>query len=120
MTSRLGFLKEGSPAVGDVHVNSADWTKPLRGDRTAHDIEDERRASLRSGPTGAVNKGQYQSLYVSRRVVNGAEIVAWAKKAGFRVTYPADELHVTVAFPARGGRLDGSGPKLRNRPERKS
>jgi hypothetical protein len=39
-----------------------------------------------------------QSLYVSRKLLNAAEFIAWAKKQGFETTSPADELHVTVCF----------------------
>lgn len=39
-----------------------------------------------------------RTLYVSRKVENAAEIIAWAKAQGFETTQPADELHVTVAF----------------------
>lgn len=39
-----------------------------------------------------------RSLYVSRPVVNAADIVAWAKAQGFAVTVPAEEMHVTIAF----------------------
>ncbi len=37
-------------------------------------------------------------LYVKRLVLNGDEIVAWAREQGFTSTTPAEELHVTVAF----------------------
>lgn len=37
-----------------------------------------------------------RSLYVSRKVVNAAEIIAWAKAQGFETTQPADQLHVTI------------------------
>lgn len=36
--------------------------------------------------------------YVHRKLLNGAEFLAWAKKAGFETTTPADELHVTIAY----------------------
>lgn len=39
-----------------------------------------------------------RTLYVSRKVTNAAEILAWAKEQGFASTQPADELHVTIAF----------------------
>lgn len=39
-----------------------------------------------------------RSLYVSRKVVNGADLIAWAKGQGFKTTQPASELHVTIAF----------------------
>jgi len=39
-----------------------------------------------------------RTLYVSRKVENADEIIAWAKRQGFKTTLPADDLHVTVAF----------------------
>jgi len=39
-----------------------------------------------------------RSLYVHRKLLNGAEFIAWAKNAGFETTTPADELHVTIAY----------------------
>jgi hypothetical protein len=37
-------------------------------------------------------------LYVSRKVLNGAEIVRWAEQAGFSNIVPADEMHVTITL----------------------
>jgi hypothetical protein len=39
-----------------------------------------------------------RSLYVSRKLLNGAELVKWAKGQGFETTLPADEMHVTICF----------------------
>ncbi|TWB61682.1 hypothetical protein FBZ98_1011027 [Rhizobium sp. ERR 922] len=39
-----------------------------------------------------------KSLYVSRNVLNAADIIAWAKGQGFATTLPADNLHVTVMY----------------------
>jgi phage-related protein (TIGR01555 family) len=39
-----------------------------------------------------------RTLYVCRPVLNAAEIIAWAKRQGFKSTLAADDLHVTVAF----------------------
>jgi phage-related protein (TIGR01555 family) len=39
-----------------------------------------------------------RSLYVSRKLLNGAEFIKWAKGQGFATTVPEDELHVTVLF----------------------
>lgn len=39
-----------------------------------------------------------RTLYVSRKVTNAAEIIAWAKGQGFKTTLPADDLHVTVIY----------------------
>lgn len=39
-----------------------------------------------------------RTLYVSRPLLNGAEVVAWAKGQGFAKTLPPEELHVTIAY----------------------
>lgn len=39
-----------------------------------------------------------RTLYVSRKLVNAAEFIAWAKGQGFTTTTPADGLHVTVCY----------------------
>lgn len=51
-------------------------------------------------PPGQQNQNDMepQTLYVSRKVVNASEILAWAKSQGFKHTLAADDLHVTIAF----------------------
>jgi len=39
-----------------------------------------------------------QTLYVSRKLLNGADVIRWAKAQGFKSTLPADDMHVTIAF----------------------
>lgn len=39
-----------------------------------------------------------RSLYVSRKVTNSADLIAWAKEQGFTETLDADDLHVTIAY----------------------
>ncbi|TAV48434.1 DUF1073 domain-containing protein [Rhizobium leguminosarum] len=46
----------------------------------------------------AANDAVPRTLYVSRKVINAAEIIAWAKEQGFKTTLPADDLHVTITF----------------------
>ncbi|WP_107327479.1 anti-CBASS protein Acb1 family protein [Agrobacterium pusense] len=46
----------------------------------------------------AANDAAPRTLYVSRKVVNAADLIAWAKRQGFKTTLPADELHVTIAY----------------------
>lgn len=45
----------------------------------------------------AANDAAPRTLYVSRKVVNAADVIAWAKEQGFKSTLPADDLHVTIA-----------------------
>lgn len=44
------------------------------------------------------NDAAPRTLYVSRKVINSADIIAWAKGQGFKTTLPADDLHVTITF----------------------
>ena len=46
----------------------------------------------------AANDAAPRTLYVSRKVINAAEIIAWAKGQGFKTTLPADDIHVTIAY----------------------
>ncbi|WP_019997268.1 anti-CBASS protein Acb1 family protein [Aureimonas ureilytica] len=46
----------------------------------------------------AANDATPRPLYVHRKVKNGAEIIAWAKRQGFTSTLEATDLHVTIAF----------------------
>lgn len=46
----------------------------------------------------AANDAAPRTLYVSRKLVNGAEFLAWAKGQGFTTTLAADDLHVTIAY----------------------
>jgi hypothetical protein len=39
-----------------------------------------------------------RTLYVRRDVLNGDDIVKWAKGQGFETTLPADDLHVTICY----------------------
>ncbi|KQX18405.1 MULTISPECIES: phage portal protein [unclassified Sphingomonas] len=37
-------------------------------------------------------------LYVQRKLLNAADLIAWAKSAGFTSTLPAGDMHVTVLY----------------------
>jgi hypothetical protein len=37
-------------------------------------------------------------LYVSRQLLNAADLIAWAKGQGFKVTVPAADMHVTILY----------------------
>jgi len=45
-----------------------------------------------------LSKAEPRTLYVSRKVLNAAEIIKWAKAQGFKTTLPAADLHVTVCY----------------------
>lgn len=37
-------------------------------------------------------------LYVKRRLLNGADLVAWAKSVGIKTTLPPEDMHVTLLY----------------------
>ncbi len=37
-------------------------------------------------------------LYVYRKLLNAADLIAWAREQGFKTTLPADDMHVTVLY----------------------
>lgn len=39
-----------------------------------------------------------RTLYVSRKLLNAADVVKWAKGQGLETTVPADDMHVTIVF----------------------
>lgn len=39
-----------------------------------------------------------RTLYVQRKLLNGADLIRWAKAQGFETTTAADDLHVTIAY----------------------
>ncbi|WP_158271770.1 phage portal protein [Methylosinus sporium] len=47
-----------------------------------------------------------RTLYVSRRLLNAGEFLAWAKSQGFKTTLAESDLHVTIAYSRK--RLDWS------------
>lgn len=49
-------------------------------------------------PVQPVADAAPRTLYVSRKVMNGAAILKWARAQGFETTLKAADLHVTIAF----------------------
>lgn len=50
----------------------------------------------RFNPRISTGDASPRSLFISRKVINAGDIVAWARTQGFKTMLPADELHVTV------------------------
>lgn len=46
----------------------------------------------------AANDAKPIPLYVQRKLLNADELIAWAKKQGFKSTLPASDMHVTVLY----------------------
>ncbi|MFJ4587892.1 anti-CBASS protein Acb1 family protein [Pseudomonas moraviensis] len=67
-------------------------------DEDADDADPPGTAADQPVAKKAITDAAPRSLYVSRKVINGAEIIAWAKSQGFESIVPAADLHVTVAY----------------------
>lgn len=64
--------------------------------------EAERRGTItRDQALTLLTDAAPRSLYVYRKLLNGAELLAWAKRQGFETTVEPDELHVTIAYSKR-------------------
>lgn len=68
------------------------------GKPMANPVKPGQEAALVPAAKVTTGDAEPRSLYVSRKVVNAADLIAWAKAQGFKTTTPADELHVTVAY----------------------
>lgn len=69
-----------------------------------------------NSPPTALNDATPRPLYVSRKLLNGADLIAWAKDNGIATTLPAEDMHVTVLYsrtavdPMAMGETWGSEP----------
>lgn len=85
------------PALRGQPPQPANEDEPFAGNSRRRAANDRARRYVRDRAeplllTDAVPR----PLYVSRKVLNGAEIVRWAKEQGFSDIVPADSMHVTV------------------------
>ena len=94
-TVAVNMLTESGVAPG-LESEMAEWTA---ANPEGEDTEDDDLASMnaeRPEQSVEVADAKPRTLYVSRKVVNASEIVAWAKAQGF--TDITDDLHVTIAY----------------------
>lgn len=103
-------IDPATQGVGPDGKPLADPTKP--GAKTADPGNDNHEVTV-SGPGGLSIKAKVRkaaakdaltldaaprSLYVSRRLLNAPDVIAWAKAQGFDTTMGDGDLHVTVAY----------------------
>lgn len=62
------------------------------------DVETAIEAPTTEQDPAVVGDAAPRTLYISRKVLNADEIIAWAKGQGFTTTLAADDLHVTIAY----------------------
>jgi HK97 family phage portal protein len=58
----------------------------------------EQPPAAETPPVEGQKSMQPRTLYVSRKLLNGREFLAWAQAQGFKTTLAADDLHVTIAY----------------------
>lgn len=93
-------------ALSDALVNSFVEDGSLPGLEAAMDEygrlseqdDDDEGDDLPTALPVAANDAAPRTLYVQRKLLNAADLIAWAKAQGFETTTPADDMHVTVAF----------------------
>lgn len=86
-----GFERKAPPAPGNAPPGA---TAPPKAANDQAGEEAGRKAANFAAE-------DLRSLYVYRRLKNAQDLLAWAKKAGFKSTLPAAELHVTITFSRR-------------------
>jgi HK97 family phage portal protein len=84
---RTGLLPKGTD-IEKFRQGAADY-------EGQDDDDDELVAALPD------TKAERRTLYVSRPLLNGADLIAWARGQGFATTIPASDLHVTLAYSKR-------------------
>lgn len=77
-------------------------------DDERYGVEQEEEGGDPESPGGGENGNQPdpadlgdaapRPLYVSRKLLNAADLIAWAKANGFETTLPAADMHVTVLY----------------------
>ena len=96
-------LEGAVKAYYEEHPEGEDGNDGLDPDTTGNGEELDPDASAEPGATprskaAPVTDAAPRTLYISRRVTNAADLIAWAKEQGFTQTLPAEELHVTIAY----------------------
>lgn len=79
--SELGIVPVGAKGGGQQSAGEGGTQEPAR--RAANDFFAD------AAP---------RPLYVQRKLLNGRDLIAWAKANGFKSTLPADDMHVTVLY----------------------
>jgi phage-related protein (TIGR01555 family) len=103
-----GYLPELEAALGEM---SDDERYGIEADLDGDDDDLKGGDPLSAGGGGtgeparrAANDARFladaapKTLYVSRKVINAAEITRWAKGQGLETTLAVDDMHVTIAF----------------------
>ena len=91
-------LKESDEEPGEAKQEAAERARMLPDPANENGVKAMERAGqiTRDQAMTLLTDARPRSLYVSRKLLNADEFIAWAKGQGFETTTPADEMHVTV------------------------
>jgi len=93
-----GALDESDGELPGQEEDEAD-PSDLQAANENNVVQLRRRGSITADQaTALLTDAKPRTLYVQRKLLNGAEFIRWAKGEGFETTTPADELHVTICF----------------------
>jgi len=97
-----GYLPELEAALSKLSDDERYGIQPSGGAEGREVIEPSAGASgvgLEAEPLRrAANDAKPRTLYVSRKLLNAAEVLRWANGQGFKTTLPAADMHVTVLY----------------------
>jgi phage-related protein (TIGR01555 family) len=62
------------------------------------DVDGSRRPARRAANDAWFSDATPRPLYVQRKLLNAADLIAWAKDSGLETTLPASDMHVTILY----------------------
>lgn len=99
---RFGVIETRDPANDDdpsAFTQSGGGTEPGNGGKEVDQTSPTTAGGMEvSARRRAANDAKPIPLYVQRKLLNADDLIAWAKKLGFKTTLPADDMHVTVLY----------------------
>lgn len=94
-----GYLPELEAALDELPEDERYGVEQGGDDGDTQDPPGNGAANLEGGDLTA--DAMPRPLYVSRKLLNGADLIAWAKANGFETTLTAEDMHVTVLYSKR-------------------
>lgn len=101
-----GIIERGQMPGAQKAFDAAEMEPDILAEPTEAELAEEEARTALALATVA-NPGQVanpvtdaapRTLYVQRKVLNGAEIIRWAKSQGFASTLKASDMHVTITM----------------------
>ena len=98
---RFGIVADPTQEGGDPESLAGGGIDELEAPIPRRAANDGKSELFKANPNGAViplGDATPRPLYVSRKLLNGADLIAWAKSQGIESTLPASDMHVTVLY----------------------